>query len=97
MKKNLIKIALIGIAAGFCLSAKAAPAKKNQEVAMTKCSKENGKKKCDSSCASKNGDAGCNGKTSAGRNNYYQGKLKPKTGEIAGKRKSAAQKVMEGY
>lgn len=97
MKKNLIKIALIGIAAGICLSAKAAPAKKSQEIAMAKCTKENGKKKCESSCSCKNGDAGCNGKTSAGRNNYMKEKFKPKKGEIAGKRKSAAQKVMEGY
>lgn len=94
MKKNLIAIALIGIAAGLCLSAKTYPAKKNSEIAMTKCSKDNGKKKCGSSC---DNESECSGHTSAGRNGYIQGKLKSKAGEIAGKRKSAAQKVMEGY
>lgn len=97
MKKDLIKVALIGLAAGFCVSAKAAPAKKSQEVAMVKCTKENGKKKCDSSCGNKDGDCGCNGNTSAGRNGYSLESYQPKKTEIAGKRKSAAQKAMEGY
>lgn len=101
MNKDLLKIALIGLAAGFCISAKAVPAKKNQEVAMSKCTKENGKKKkCGSSCSEDN--SGCNAKgtgcnTSSRCNNYKTEEFKPNPREIAAKRKSAAQKVMEGY
>jgi hypothetical protein len=100
MNKDLLKIALIGLAAGFCISAKAVPAKKNQEVAMSKCTKENGKKnKCKGSCNDDNGyndkGTGCN--TSSKCNNYKTEEFKPNPRDIAAKRKSAAQKVMEGY
>lgn len=96
MNKNLIKLALIGLAAGMCVSAKAAPKQKNQEVAFSKCSKEESNRKCDQSCGAKP-DKGCGSSTSAGRNNYSGEKYVPKKTDIAGKRKSAAQKVMEGY
>jgi hypothetical protein len=106
MNKDLLKIALIGLAAGFCISAKDVPAKRNQEVAMSKCTKENGskekckKKKCGSSCSNENN--GCNARgtgcnTSARCNNYSTEDFQPNPKEIAAKRKSAAQKVMEGY
>lgn len=105
MNKDLLKIALIGLVAGFCISAKEVPAKKSQETAMSKCTKENGKKKkCRGSCSDDKG-CGSGGGSSYGttnrydgiRNNYSTEEYSPKANEIAAKRKSAAQKVMEGY
>jgi hypothetical protein len=98
MKKNLVKLAMIGLAAGLCVSAKAAPAKKTQEVAMAKCSKDkNGKRKCDTSCNNRERDCGCSNTTSAGRNGYTLDSFEPENTDIAARRKSAAQKVLEGY
>ncbi len=102
--KNILKIALIGLVAGFCISAKDVSYNKNKETAMSRCSKNTSKgKKCKKSC--------CDGKScqSGGssyetteryedlRNNYSTEEYTPKANEIAAKRKSAAQKVLEGY
>lgn len=119
MSKDLLKIALIGLAATFCISAKQAHNQK--EVAMAKCSKENsrgkkcyeesnGKMKCppnngknkeynvqDQKDCNSRGD--CKESTSRAelRNGYSLVDYSPASDEIAGKRKSAAQKVLEGY
>ncbi len=91
--QNLIKIALIGLAAGLCLSAKGhAPSKK--EIAFTKCSRE--PRKCDTSCGSSKERDGCNANTSAGRNGYTKEEYVPTADDIAAKRKSAARKVLDG-
>jgi len=43
MSRKYLKLALIGLAAGFCLSGQAAPSNlQTDEVAMARCSKENG-------------------------------------------------------
>ena len=87
MNKNRIKLALIGLAAGMCISAKATPEKKGKEVAFQKCTKEKDRRYDD-----------CEESSNAElRNGYRNEKYKPKASEFAGKRKSAAQKVMEGY
>ncbi len=93
MKNNVVKIALIGLAAGLCMSAKSAPVQKTQEVAMTKCSKDsNEKKDCD-------GDQACNSQSSffnSTRNGYREDIPAPKKTNLSEKRKSAAQKLKEG-
>jgi hypothetical protein len=97
MNKDLIKLALIGVAAGFCLSAKEAPStKNNKEIAMSKCTKDNGQKKnghgngsC-SSCGSDEGDSSCSSNCS------NQGDQSDASTQMKGKRRSAAQKVLQG-
>ena len=90
MKKDLIKLAMVGLLAGLCLSAQQADAK--NEVAMTKCSKEKSPetqpaKKCNekSDCNSCNSSNGCNGNEESDA-----------TDAVQSKRKSAARKVVEG-
>jgi hypothetical protein len=89
MKKDLIKFALVGLVAGFCLSAAAAPSNKDsKEIAMTKCTKDESKKKNGNG----NDDKG-NGSCSSCNS---QGDQSNASSQVKGKRKSAAHKVLYG-
>ena len=107
MNKDFVKFALIGLTAGFCLSAQAAPQKNDKEIAMSKCSKDNSQQKnggngsCNGSCSNGNGNSSCssNGKSknsscsSSCNSSDDQSDAAP---QMKGKRKSAAQKVVQG-
>lgn len=87
MNKKFLKLALIGLAAGFCLSAQASPAGQD-EVAMAKCSKDSdGKMQRQRGCGSYDNDDGnqksCTSATCKPKNNKNQ-------------KRSAAQKVVQG-
>lgn len=108
MNKNILKIALIGLVAGFCISAKDVSANRSKETAMSRCSKSNGNgngkgKKCRKSCSDgRNCKSGGSSYETTDRyedlrNNYSTEEYTPKANEVAAKRKSAAQKVLEGY
>ena len=95
MNKDLIKLALIGMTAGFCLSAKEAPSSSaDKEIAMTKCSKEkpqtNGGSgsSCSGSDDEENDGSSCNCGPSQGDQSS--------SSQMKNKRKSAAQKVVQG-
>lgn len=81
MNKDLVKAALIGLAAGVCLSAQMVPSSK--EVAMGRCTKpanpddDEGDEDCAGSCKHR-----CNSSDASS--------------EIEVHRKSAARKVLEG-
>jgi hypothetical protein len=98
MNKNIMKIVLIGIAAGFCVSAKAVPEKKQKQT-VAKCDKKDKScgKKCKGKCQSTNNSYNTVSNEEDIRNNYSNEKYTFGSDEIAAKRKSAAQKVMEGY
>ena len=119
MNKDLIKLALIGMTAGFCLSAKEAPSSSaDKEIAMTKCSKEkpqtNGGSgsSCSgskgSSCSGSKGSScsGSSGSSCSGsddeENDGSSCNCGPSQGDqssssqMKNKRKSAAQKVVQG-
>ena len=105
MKKDLVRLATVGLLAGFCLSAQGAPSEK-QEVAMSKCSKDNTQKSqnendgmSDDNHCSGNGDdnhcsgnSGCNNSEGDSDSNQQAGKMQT----MQSKRKSAAQKAVEG-
>ena len=99
MNKDLVRLAMIGLAAGFCCSADASPSKNNREIAMTKCTKDTSRQdgSCggDSSCSSK---SNCNSNSSStyNPNSGLQSDESTATTEVKHKRKSAAQKVIEG-
>jgi len=87
MNKKFLKLAFIGLAASFCLSAQASPGGQ-EEVAMAKCSKDtNGSVQRQRGCGSYDNDDGnqnsCTTSTCKPRNNKNQ-------------KKSAAQKVVQG-
>ena len=110
MNKDLIKLALIGMTAGFCLSAKEAPSSSaDKEIAMTKCSKEKpqtngGGSSCSgskgSSCSGSSGSS-CSGSDDE-ENDGSSCNCGPSQGDqssssqMKNKRKSAAQKVVQG-
>lgn len=100
MNKNILKIVLIGVAAGFCISAKATPEKRSQEKTVAQCDKNNckkkPKKKCSGSCQTNN-SYNTTERYDGVRNNYSNDEHTFSSHEVALKRKSAAQKVMEGY
>lgn len=92
MNQDLYKLALIGLSAGFCLSAQAAPSNKSsgKEIAMAKCSKDSGgQKKSNNSCS---GSSSCNGQSSCGS---YNGE-DDEASFLEGKKKGAAKKALEG-
>lgn len=100
MNKNILKIVLIGIAAGFCVSAKAVPEKNYKQSAVAKCDKKDKKcksSKCNGKCQSTTNSYNTVKNEEELRNNYSNEKYTFGSKEIAAKRKSAAQKVMEGY
>jgi hypothetical protein len=76
MNKEMIKLALVGLAAGFCLSAQEVSFD-GKEIAMSKCSKDDGSMPAKkSSCNGKsgcNGPNGCNGGNSKGGCNGGKG------------------------
>jgi hypothetical protein len=87
MNKKFLKLALIGLAASFCLSAQASPAGQD-EVGMAKCSKDSsGTMQRQKGCGSYDNDDSnqnsCTSSTCKPRNNKNQ-------------KKSAAQKVVQG-
>lgn len=86
MNKNILRLAVVGIAAGLCLSAKAIPQPSMKVVAFSKCSRD--KKPNQDECEAHNSEL---------RNGYQNVKFKPKASDFASHRKSAAQKVKEGY
>lgn len=86
MNKKYLKLALIGLAAGFCLSAQTAPANQD-EVAMAKCSKDSsGNMQRQRGCGSQDNDDENQSCTST--------TCKPKNAK--NQKKSAAQKVVQG-
>ncbi len=117
MNKNILKIVLIGIAAGFCISAKATSdnyrynvaakcdkeknecckekPKKNKKA--NPCCKEKNKKKCNNNCQQYNNSYNTTNNEEDLRNNYSNEHYTFGPDEVAATRKSAAQKVMEGY
>lgn len=83
MNKNLIHFVIVGVIAGFCVSAKAAPSNQdNREIAMAKCTRDDSQKK--------NGNGKCS------EDNNSQGDQSNASSQVKGKRKSAAQKVLYG-
>ena len=111
MKKDLIKLAIVGLTAGLCLSAKEAPtskkeepssSKNDKELAMSKCSKDKSQQKknpdgscsstCSGGCSGTGDDSGSGSPTGTGGTQGDQSKAN----KINGKRKSAAQKVVQG-
>lgn len=89
MSKDLLKIALIGLTAGVCLSAQELSAKSTNILAMSKCSKSGDKASCTgkSSCDGEDTDDDdqCSGKSGCGSTST----------EMKNKRKSIAQKAPE--
>ena len=96
MNKHIIAIALIGLTAGLSISAKAAP-EKNQEIAMSKCTKDTSKKECSSNSSVTSREF-----TEEGSRRTYRAqndKNAPKASVLAetkSTRKSAAQKMISG-
>src|SRR5260370_22921551 len=98
MNKKYLKVALIGLAAGFCLSGQAAPSKsQSEEVAMARCSKDNGDGSADGSgpqqrmmrpSQNQRNSAPCG-------DDCNTGTCKPNKSAMKQKR-SAAQKVVQG-
>jgi hypothetical protein len=90
MTKNLIKLAMLGLMAGFCLSAAAAPKEENKEMAMSKCSKETAPD------ADKDGGGGCSGPKGCGSMSGSKEDQSDAQSNMSNKRKSAAHKVVYG-
>jgi|GEM_PF-1869166 hypothetical protein len=105
MKKDLVKLAIVGLLAGFCLSAQGAPSDAG-EIAMSKCTKDDMKKSqnrnngmLDDDEEGDNSDVnGCNGPSGCGDNSGQNNgdQQSSKVQMMQSKRKSAAQKVVEG-
>lgn len=81
MKTNLIRIVFLGLAAGMCLSAYAAPSKKSKETVATKCTK--GKNQKTQKASRKNAV-------------QADMDARPNPGKFYWPKKSAARKVLEG-
>jgi hypothetical protein len=110
MKTNLLKVAIIAIAAGCCLSAKAAPQKKSTPIAMTQCSKSNKVAECKEGCSStkpKDQDTPCRKQksnkcsSSAARQKesaqpLAESDVPTQSKQIAIQKKSAARKILQG-
>ena len=100
MNKDLVRLAMIGLAAGFCLSAQASPTKDKRELAMAKCTKDNSKNgdSCDdsSSCGGKSNCNSCNSSSSYNPGAGAKSNESTAATEVKHKRKSAARKVLEG-
>lgn len=99
MKKDLVRLAMIGLVAGFCMSIEAAPTI-SREIAMSKCTKDTsdkGKNSDDqSSCSSKSGCNSCNSSSSYNPGSQSKSDESTAKAEVKSRRKSAAQKVLEG-
>ena len=109
MKKDLLKLAMIGLVAGISMSADANESGK--EIAMSKCSKTtktDDQKGCNSKgtgCNGKNSGcnakgSGCNGASGCTSEEDCDGSAESKSSSndsIQQNRKSAARKVLEGY
>ena len=100
MKKDLVKLAIVGLLAGFCLSAQGAPSDSN-EIAMSKCSKDNTQKSQNRNNDQDNdgSDAnGCGGPNGCGDSPEQDtgDQQSDKVQMMQSKRKSAAQKTVEG-
>lgn len=106
MKKDLLKLTLIGVTAGFCLSAKEAPASTSgKEIAMVKCSKDSGQMRnngngngnggsCGSGCSSPVEEEPEDNSCKSGCKD--QGDQSDASSAMKNKRRSAAQKVVQG-
>ena len=101
MNKDLLKMALIGVSAGFCLSAQTPEFLEGKEIAMTKCTRD-----ADANVqkAPSNGtnnmtpqDSNSDDNDSAGSNGSEQGDNQSQSSSsgMKAKRKSAAQKVVQ--
>jgi hypothetical protein len=87
MNKNLLKIVMVGVIAGFCISAK-----ETQEIAMSRCSKDNGKK---NECSSKPSEQKKVAKAKKAKTEEYKPKASVST-DLPVKQKSAARKLIDG-
>lgn len=99
MKKDLVRLAMIGLAAGFCMSAEAAPTIRSN-IAMSKCSKDTSDKGNNSddqsSCSGKSGCGSCSSSSLYTPSNQSKADESTAKSEVKSGRKSAAQKVLEG-
>ncbi len=71
MQKDLIKLALAGLAAGLCISAQSGM---GREIAMTKCSKSPTQNQGQSSCSGQQDQSSCSGSQGCGSSGKKQQK-----------------------
>ncbi|MES2274109.1 MAG: hypothetical protein V4487_07945 [Chlamydiota bacterium] len=90
MSKDLIKLAMIGLTAGLCVSATTSIPDGNGQVAMSKCSKDTLPPEAD-----KDNGSGCSGSEGCGSQSSSN-EDQSDASMMPAKRKSAAQKVVQG-
>ena len=97
MKKDLVKLAVMGLTAGLCVSGQS-PHQQNQEIAMTKCTKDTGDmtdtNSDQGSCNAKQGSSSC---SNTPPSNVQSGQSDQDTtsSNMSNQRKSAARRAIE--